>query len=117
MSAHDFDGREANMFFNFSFQTAGLIAASALIATLLSPTAAMAQTAPATSASQPSDPKDPPKIAYSAALGGYQRYVDQPVAPWVATNARVSEAGGWRAYAKQAQEPDASQSAPTKGKP
>jgi len=106
------------MFFNISDHRTGCIAAGALVTTLLGTGAVGAQTASAAGTGVlPSDPKDPPKVAYQSALGGYQRYANQPVAPWVATNARVAQAGGWRAYAKQAQEPDVPTDAQPKEKP
>ena len=33
---------------------------------------------------------------------GYRPFADAPVAPWKETNRQVLEAGGWRAYAREA---------------
>lgn len=112
----DFDGREANMFFKFSFHSAGAIAASVLVTAILSPVDVVAQTASTAGASQLTEPKDSSIVAYKPALGIYQHYVDEPVAPWLASNQRVMQAGGWRAYAKQAQD-DAPATTPAKEKP
>lgn len=80
------------------------------------PTAAQAQaqaTAPASSppASARSDPADPrapvPAALYTSPLRAYQGFVEPQVAPWLETNERVRQRGGWRAYAREAREPDA----------
>ena len=84
------------------------------------PTAAQAQaqaTAPASfsPASARSDPADPmapvPAALYASPLQAHQGFVEPQVAPWRDTNERVRQRGGWRAYAREAREPDAAQPA------
>lgn len=49
---------------------------------------------------------------YRSAFEGYQRFKDEKVQRWKDSNATVERIGGWRAYAKEAQE-----SKPTDTKP
>ena len=65
---------------------------------LLSALAASAQTPP------PSGAAPPP---YRSALEGYQPFKDEPVRPWKDSNDTVRRAGGWKAYAREAQSPAA----------
>ena len=55
----------------------------------------------------PADPKAgvPPSV-YVSPFKQYQPLGDEPVAPWKSTNEVVEKAGGWKAYAKEAQQPD-----------
>ena len=39
-----------------------------------------------------------------SAFEGYKLYTDEPVANWKAANEAVAKIGGWREYAKQAQQ-------------
>lgn len=61
------------------------------------------------------DPVDPkasvPEARYRSALSTYQTFAEPQVAPWRETNERVRQRGGWRAYAREAREPDAAQPA------
>lgn len=41
--------------------------------------------------------------AYRSVFEGFRGYREQPVEPWRASNDRVREIGGWRAYAQEAQ--------------
>jgi hypothetical protein len=41
--------------------------------------------------------------AVTAPLEHYQGWRDAPLLDWRAANARVGEAGGWRAYARESQ--------------
>jgi hypothetical protein len=43
-------------------------------------------------------------VPYRSALDGYRPFADQSVAPWKESNEAVRNAGGWRAYAREAQE-------------
>ncbi len=45
-------------------------------------------------------------LSYRSVFSGYQKFSDETVAPWPQTNAIVEKIGGWRAYAKEAQQPD-----------
>ena len=70
-------------------------------------------TAPASSplANARSDPADPkarvPATLYVSPLRAYQGFAEPQVAPWRETNELVRQRGGWRAYAREAREPDA----------
>ena len=64
---------------------------------------------PASSA--PPDPLNPqvrvPVAVYVSPLAGYRRLgADKPV-PWKEANETVNRIGGWRTYAREAQQPDA----------
>lgn len=56
--------------------------------------------------SPPVDPDQPAarRLTHQSAFDGYKRLNDQPVSPWRDSNAGVAAAGGWRAYAKEAQQ-------------
>lgn len=43
-------------------------------------------------------------LPYRSAFEGYRPFDDQKVAPWKESNDTVGRIGGWRAYAKEAQE-------------
>ncbi len=107
------------MFTKFNAATLPLWAIAGLQLVLVSaPTAAQAPaTAPASAApaSARPDPADPkaqvPTALYVSPLGPYQGFVEPQVAPWRETNELVRQRGGWRAYAREAREPDAPQPA------
>ncbi len=42
--------------------------------------------------------------AWRSAFDGYQPYAEAPLAPWRESNDTVGRIGGWRAYAREAQE-------------
>ena len=44
--------------------------------------------------------------AGASAFDGYKPYSDEPPGNWKAANDNVARIGGWREYAKQAQQPD-----------
>jgi hypothetical protein len=48
----------------------------------------------------------PAPLAYRSAFEGYQPFTDEKVAPWKDSNSTVQKIGGWRAYAKEAAEPE-----------
>lgn len=56
------------------------------------------------------DPTDPvarvPSALYTSPLRAYQAYAEPQIAPWRDTNDLVRQRGGWRAYAREAREPD-----------
>ena len=56
----------------------------------------------AAGAQQPQPQAEAP--AFRSALEGYQPYAEQPVAPWRESNDTVGRIGGWRAYAREAQQ-------------
>ena len=43
-------------------------------------------------------------IGYTSPIANYQVFVDERVAAWIAANDKVGQIGGWRAYAKEAQQ-------------
>ena len=54
------------------------------------------------------DPKaGVPPVTYRSAFAGYRPNVEEKVGSWKDTNDSVGRIGGWRAYAKEAREPDA----------
>ena len=114
------------MFPKFKAATLPLWAIAGLQLVLVSaPSAAQAQaTAPASPApaSARSDPADPkarvPAALYVSPLRAYQGFAEPQVAPWRETNDLVRQRGGWRAYAREAREPDAPKSiAPAASQP
>ena len=60
---------------------------------------AQAQTAPTFTPSMP-------LASYPSAFKDYKPYTDDPVGNWKAANKEVARIGGWREYAKQAQQPE-----------
>lgn len=52
-----------------------------------------------------------PAVLYRSPFTGYQKHTDVPLAPWRDTNELVHQRGGWRAYAREAREPDAARPA------
>ncbi len=79
-----------------------------LVPALLSTTAA-AQAPPAPHAPRP-DPLDArasvPSRVHQSAFTGYRRFGDEKPIPWREANDTVTRIGGWRFYAREAQQPD-----------
>jgi hypothetical protein len=75
--------------------------------------AAAAQTPP--SAARKPDPLDAnasvPAVAYESAFSRYRRAADDPAIPWRESNATAARIGGWRAYAREAQQAEPAPSA------
>lgn len=46
-------------------------------------------------------------LTYRSVFATYQGFAEQTVSPWQQTNDAVARAGGWRAYAREAQQPEA----------
>jgi hypothetical protein len=85
----------------------------AAVAAALLPAAAMAQGGSAPPP-RPDDAKAPvPALQHRSAIADYRR-LDGPApsVPWREANDRVERIGGWRAYAREAQAPAPSASAP-----
>lgn len=86
-----------------SLLTSSLVLLSAL------PALALAQAAPASAPSAaPANPaavSSPTPPEYRSAFEGYQPYTDEKTLSWKEANDRVGSIGGWRVYAKEAQEP------------
>ncbi len=69
---------------------------------------APASPTPAGARSDPADPKAQiPAALYASSLRAYQGFAEPQVAPWRETNELARQRGGWRAYAREAREPDA----------
>ncbi len=64
-----------------------------------------AQTAPRSAKPDPQDAQAfVPRIIYRSTLANYRGFSDVNVVPWKETNDNVGRIGGWRVYAKEAQE-------------
>ena len=50
-------------------------------------------------------------LPYRSAFDGYQPFADSKLKPWKESNDAVMQAGGWRAYAKEAAAPSATTTA------
>lgn len=62
--------------------------------------AAQAQQVPAA----PATPSPVPLVSYSSAFDRYPKQGDAPATDWKLANDVVGQKGGWRAYAKEAQD-------------
>ena len=82
-----------------------------LVAWTLSMAAAapLAWAQPATDRAKP-DPQDAkasvPRVIYQSPLTNYRGLSDEKVTSWKETNDNVGRIGGWRVYAKEAQQPE-----------
>ena len=62
--------------------------------------------------------KTPVPAPYKSAFEGYQAYSDNPMVNWKAANDEVARIGGWREYARQAQQLENTPATkPVEGKP
>lgn len=50
-------------------------------------------------------PPSAPNTGTPSAFAGYKALTDEPVENWKTANDKVAKIGGWREYAKQAQQP------------
>ena len=97
------------------------LAIAALPSLLFQVGMAQAQTSSA-AASPPSPPSSPPTspavlpasamansapTSYRSAMEGYQPYTDEKIIDWKQANDATGRIGGWREYAKEAQQTDA----------
>lgn len=68
---------------------------------------AWAQTASGGYNADPQDAKSPvPRAIYRSSLADYRLFSDEKLSSWKESNDKVGRIGGWRAYAKEAQEPE-----------
>ncbi len=87
--------------------------ASALAASLLCCAAAQAQTAKAAARPDPLDAKaSVPALSYESSFAQYRRLSDEKLISWREANDTVTRIGGWRVYAREAQQPEPAGSAP-----
>ncbi len=56
-----------------------------------------------------------PAVTYQSPLAGYRPLGDDQRQSWKDANATVTRIGGWRTYAREAQQPDPPASAPAQG--
>jgi len=79
-------------------------------------TALAAQAQPASPGARP-DPLDPkagvPALIYQSSFSQYRRLDDGKLVSWRDANDTVTRIGGWRVYAREAQQPAAAASATT----
>lgn len=79
---------------------------------------ALAQPAPAVRRADPLDPKATvPALRYESAMAQYRRLSDEKAVSWRDANDAVARIGGWRVYAREAQQVDPPASAPPAAKP
>lgn len=82
---------------------------------VLLPCAAMLLLSPVAVAQTHSDPVAAttavPPMIYESPFARYRTYVDQDVAPWRESNDTAGWIGGWRVYAREAQEPQPAEGA------
>ena len=81
---------------------------SALLAALLLTTlTAQAQAAGKAARPDPLDPKaSVPALSYESSFSQYRRLGDEKPVSWRDANDTVARIGGWRVYAREAQQPD-----------
>ena len=92
-----------------------LMPAALFAATLAAPaqTTAPPASVSAARATAPATRPDPldakasvPSVAYESAFAQYRRFSDEKLIPWREANDTVTRIGGWRVYAREAQQPD-----------
>ncbi len=70
------------------------------------------------SVGQRPDPADSrasvPAVQYRSAFDGYRPLGDESIASWKNANEQVGRNGGWRAYAREAAQPDAAKPTPAR---
>ena len=94
-----------------------LPAAVGLLVVSLWATQANAQASASASAASPANlappatPEPTALPAYRSALEGYQRYTEEKTVNWKDANDATARIGGWRAYAKEASQPQAPEGA------
>ncbi len=84
-----------------------LTALAALSALSIAALTAQAQPAPKTARPDPLDPKaSVPRPGYESSFSQYRRLGDDKPLSWREANDTVTRIGGWRVYAREAQQPD-----------
>ncbi|MDO9196116.1 hypothetical protein [Rhodoferax sp.] len=69
----------------------------------------MALAQPSTGSATPDSKSAAPSsvtLSYRSAFADYRAYSEQPVASWREANDKVDQIGGWRAYAREASQPE-----------
>ena len=90
-------------------QCAPSVALTATLTTALLTSALAAQAQPDARVGKP-DPLDPkasvPVVSYESSFSQYRRLGDEKPVSWREANDTVARIGGWRVYAREAQQPD-----------
>ena len=90
-----------------------LPAALAALALLATPGPTVAQTERPVPRPDPLNPRAAvPPLVHGSALASYRRLAEVPVGSWREANDQVARIGGWRAYAREANEPQVPAAAP-----
>lgn len=83
------------------------------VSAALCSSAVAAQAQGSTQAASPAARPDPldakasvPALAYRSAFAGFRGFGDDKPLPWREANEAVARIGGWRAYAREAQQPE-----------
>ncbi len=77
------------------------------VASVLATLTVHAQPAAKTARPDPLDPKaSVPALSYESSFSQYRRLVDEKPVSWRDANDIVTRIGGWRVYAREAQQPD-----------
>lgn len=89
-------------------QAALFAAALAAITAASAPAAAQAGSASPAARRDPLNAGEPvPAVQHRSVLTTYRANADQPLGSWRQANDTVTRVGGWRAYAREASQPDA----------
>jgi len=84
-----------------------MVRSALAVASLLATLTAQAQPAAKTARPDPLDPKaSVPALSYESSFSQYRRLGDEKPVSWRDANDTVSRIGGWRVYAREAQQPD-----------
>ena len=77
------------------------------VALLFVATTLQAQSGPRATTAKPLDARAPvPPLIHESSLSQYRKLTDEPVISWREANETVNRIGGWRAYSREANEPD-----------
>lgn len=77
------------------------------VALLIAAVTAQSQTAARAARPDPLDPKaSVPALTYESSFSRYRRLGDEKPVSWREANDTVARIGGWRVYAREAQQPD-----------
>ena len=79
----------------------------AACALLALPAMAQVKPAPSIATGASTGQGTPATLPYTSVFEGYQPFNDEKLKPWKESNATVEKIGGWRAYAREAAEPQA----------
>lgn len=95
-----------------SLRTAPAAAASLCLATFAAASVHAQAPHNHTETMAPKAAQSVPTLTYESVFARYLSYRDEKIGSWRDANATVDRIGGWRAYAKEAQQADAPHAAP-----